>query len=145
MSTLRKALQIAREAHAGQTDKAGEPYFLHPLTVMCKMHTEPEMIAALLHDLIEDTAWTIQDLQKEGFGEEALKAVDLLTKRKNDGGTYANYIAGIKGNPIAVKVKIADLEHNMDTRRLARLTGKDKKRLKKYYKTWCELKAIRDC
>src|SRR5690606_4009556 len=109
MLTLEKAIIFATEAHAGQKDKSGQAYILHPLTVMSKMDTDTERIVAILHDVIEDTSYTLDDLQKLfHLSEEKLIAVDLLTKK--EGYDYDKYIQNIKDNPIARKVKIADLE-----------------------------------
>lgn len=130
MSTLEKAIRIASQAHLGQKDKAGAPYIMHPLRVMLKMGTEAEMIAAVLHDLIEDTPWTLQRLRRNGFSTDVLDAIDHLTRRT--GETYGQFIVRVKGNPLAVKIKLADLEDNMDTSRLKKITARDRARLEKY-------------
>jgi (p)ppGpp synthase/HD superfamily hydrolase len=130
MSTLEKAISIAALAHAGQRDKAGAPYILHPLRVMLKMTTEEERITAVLHDLIEDTDWTIERLAQEGFHRKILDAVDCLTKREGEG--YEAFIRRVRLNPLAVRVKIADLEDNMDITRLKKVTAADEKRIEKY-------------
>jgi (p)ppGpp synthase/HD superfamily hydrolase len=130
MSTLEKAIRIAAQAHEGQRDKAGAPYILHPLRVMMKMATEAEQITAVLHDVVEDTDWTMERLRQEGFLGEILAALDCLT-RKN-GEEYEKFIERVKRNPLAVKVKIADLEDNLDVLRLKEVTDADAKRLEKY-------------
>jgi (p)ppGpp synthase/HD superfamily hydrolase len=130
MSSLEKAISIAAQAHDGQRDKAGAPYILHPLRVMMKMTTESERITAVLHDLIEDTDWTIERLVQEGFDPAILAAVDCLTKR--EGEEYEAFIQRVQLNPLAVKVKIADLEDNMVGSRLKEVTDAETKRLKKY-------------
>jgi (p)ppGpp synthase/HD superfamily hydrolase len=130
MSSLEKAISIAAQAHEGQSDKAGAPYILHPLRVMMKMTTEAERIAAVLHDVIEDTDWTIERLRLEGFHKEILDALDCLTKE--DGEEYGEFIERVNPNPLAVKVKMADLEDNLDATRLKTLTEADTKRLEKY-------------
>ena len=130
MSTLEKAISIAAQAHEGQRDKAGAPYILHPLRVMMKMATEAEQITAVLHDVVEDTDWTMERLRQEGFLGEILAALDCLT-RKN-GEEYEKFIERVKRNPLAVKVKIADLEDNLDVSRLKEVTDADAKRLEKY-------------
>lgn len=130
MSTLEKAISIAAQAHAGQADKAGAPYLLHPLRVMMKMTSDEERIAAVLHDLIEDTGWSLERLKEEGFGAGILAALDHLTKR--DGEEYGDFIERVKRNPLAVKVKIADLEDNLDASRLKEVTAADAARLEKY-------------
>lgn len=132
MSNYELALKIATEAHKGQVDKAGVPYINHPLTVASLVDTEEEKIVALLHDTIEDTSITEQDLIDYGFPNEIVKAVKLLTHNKNV--PYMDYVAKIKDNELARKVKIADLTHNSDLSRLKEITDKDKKRYKKYQK-----------
>lgn len=140
MSLLEQAIAIAVNAHKGQLDKADKPYILHPLRLMMKMNTENEMIAAVLHDVVEDTDWTIEKLAAEGFDEDVLGAVSLLTHDKKE--PYNKYINKIKQNPIAVKVKIADLEDNLDIKRIARPTPKDYFRLAHYLKYYDELKKL---
>ncbi|WP_375168466.1 HD domain-containing protein [Sneathia vaginalis] len=132
MSNYELALKIATEAHKGQVDKAGVPYINHPLTVASLVDTEEEKIVALLHDTIEDTNITEQDLIDYGFPNEIVKAVKLLTHNKNV--PYMDYVAKIKDNELARKVKIADLTHNSDLSRLKEITDKDKKRYEKYQK-----------
>jgi len=130
ISSLEKAISIAAQAHEGQSDKAGAPYILHPLRVMMKMSTEAERITAVLHDVIEDTDWTIERLRREGFRAEILDALDCLTKQ--DGEEYGEFIERVKLNPLAVKVKKADLEDNLNVARLKNVTESDTKRLEKY-------------
>lgn len=137
MSTLEKAIAIAAQAHQGQKDKVGAPYILHPLRMMLKMDDEKEMIAAILHDVVEDTDWTLRDLAKEGFSEEVLEAVDRLTRRAEE--SYEEFIERIKPNPIARNVKLADLEDNMDIRRFGNMRDRDVERLKKYQAAWFDL------
>lgn len=132
MSNYELALKIATEAHKGQVDKAGVPYINHPLTVASLVETEEEKIVALLHDTIEDTNITEQDLLNYGFSNKIVEAVKLLTHNKDV--PYMDYVAKIKDNELARKVKIADLTHNSDLSRLKEITDKDKKRYKKYQK-----------
>ena len=113
---INKAIDLAYSAHQGQKDKAGRPYFAHPFTVAMKMDTEAEICTALLHDVVEDTCITAEYL-RENFTPEIAEAVDILTHR--DGESYDDYILKIKANPLARKVKLADIEHNMDETRLA--------------------------
>lgn len=137
MSMLEKAILLAANAHAGQTDKAGYPYILHPLRVMFAMDTESEMIAAVLHDIVEDTQITFEELRRQGFSEDVLEAVRHLTKQDEE--DYFAFIGQTGKNPIARKVKLADLEDNMDIRRLKDrdyLNESDVARLKKYYQAW---------
>src|SRR5262245_11286335 len=116
MSLLEKAISIAVEAHRGQKDKVALPYILHPLCVMNRVDSEAEKIVAVLHDVVEDTKWTFEDLKREGFPDDILKALDCVTKR--DGESYEDFITRSESDPIARRVKIADLEDNMDFRRL---------------------------
>lgn len=127
---LDKAIQCAVKAHAGQKDKAGAPYILHPLRIMMKMDSQAGMIAAMLHDVVEDSSVTLADLRAEGFSEEVIAAVDHLTRR--EGEAYEIFINRLRHNPLAVKVKLADLEDNMDIRRIENVTGRDIERIQKY-------------
>jgi len=139
MSLLERAIEIAVTAHKGLRDKADKPYILHPLRLMFKMQTENEMIAAVLHDVVEDTDWTIEKLEAEGISEEVITAVKLLTHDKKV--PYKKYIETIKSNKIALKVKLADLEDNMDIKRIAHPKFRDYARLSEYLKYYNELKA----
>jgi (p)ppGpp synthase/HD superfamily hydrolase len=140
MSSLEKAISIAVSAHVGQKDKADKPYILHPLRLMFKMQTENEMIAAVLHDVVEDTDWTLERLEAEGFDEEVIIAVKLLTHDKKV--PYKKYIKAIKTNKIALRVKLADLEDNMDIKRIAHPKFRDYARLAEYLKYYNELKEL---
>jgi hypothetical protein len=110
MATIEKALQIAAQAHEGQKDKEGLPYILHPLRVMSRVDGQEAQMVALLHDVVEDTAVTHDDLRRAGFSEAILAAVNLVTHRKQE--PYADYVVGCKNNPIARQVKLADLADN---------------------------------
>ena len=110
MASIEKALQIAAGAHEGQKDKDGQPYILHPLRVMNAVEDEPAKVVAVLHDVIEDTSVTAEELRREGFDEAVLAAVECLTYRK--GEPYADYVVRCKGDEIARRVKLADLEDN---------------------------------
>ncbi len=134
MATLEKAIQIAAQAHAGQKDKSGAPYVLHPLRMMMRMESETAMIAAVLHDVVEDSDWTLEQLRGEGFSEEVLQAVDCLTNR--DGESYDEFIARAETNAIARQVKIADLEDNMNVKRIGEMSPKDLARIEKYHRAW---------
>ena len=134
-ATLEDAISIAALAHKGQKEKANASYILHPLRIMLRMKTEAEMIAGVLHDVVEDSEWTLEQLREQGFSEEILKAVECLTHK--EGEDYENYIERVKANDIARKVKLADLEDNMNIRRISSdLTERDLKRLEKYHKVW---------
>lgn len=128
---LNKALLLSYEAHKDQVDKAGLPYFLHPIFVALNMETVEQKTVALLHDVVEDTDITLEDLRKEGFPDEIIEAVDAITKTEDD---YEKYIQRVKTNALATAVKIADLKHNSDLSRLKTVTEKDLKRLEKYKK-----------
>ena len=135
MNQLRKALELAYEKHKNQVDKAGKPYFLHPVMVALNDGLEEkEKIVAILHDIIEDTDITEKDLLDIGFDDDIVEAVVLLTRDKNM--TYYDYIRKIKysNNTLAYWVKMADLEDNMDLSRLKNATDKDKERVKRYQK-----------
>ena len=140
MSLLERAIEIAVSAHKGQVDKAGKPYILHPLRLMFKMQTENEMIAAVLHDIVEDTDWTIEKLEAEGFNEEVITDINLLTHDKKV--PYKKYIEAIKTNKMALRVKLADLEDNMDIKRIAHPKFKDYARLAEYLKYYNDLKKL---
>lgn len=134
MATLEKAIQIAAQAHEGQKDKSGAPYILHPLRMMMRMESEAAMIAAVLHDVVEDSDWTLEQLRGEGFSEEVLQAVDYLTSR--DSESYDEFIARVETSAIARQVKIADLEDNMNVKRIGEMSPKDLARIEKYHRAW---------
>lgn len=134
MATVEDAVSIAAQAHRGQKDKAGAPYLLHPLRLMLRMETEAAMMAAVLHDVVEDTEWTLERLREVGFSAEVLEAVDCLTRR--GGESYEEFVERARANPIARQVKIADLEDNLNIRRISRLEARDLERLEKYHKAW---------
>lgn len=138
MSTLTRAIEIATEAHKGQFDKSGKDYIGHPLRVMEMGKTEDEKIVGVLHDVVEDSPWTFQELEAEGFSKQITDALRCLTKT-SENENYDEYIERIKKNPLAVSVKLNDLTDNMDIRRLPYLSDKDVKRLKKYLKAYKKL------
>ena len=133
------AESIARSAHAGQKDKGGHDYINHPAFVAGHVDTDEEKIVGWLHDVLEDTEVSSEYL-REIFGDKILDALDAVTHRKKE--TWEDYISRVEKNPIAVKVKLADLTHNMDLSRLEKITDKDLKRLDKYKKTYDRLSAI---
>lgn len=135
---LRIAIDIAKEAHKGQVDKAGNEYIDHPLRVMAAGHSVSEKIVGILHDVVEDTDWTFERLEAEGFTTEIIEALKCVTKQWED-EPYDAFIERVKTNPLAVAVKINDLADNMDIRRLKELTDKDLKRLQKYHKAYRQL------
>ena len=134
---LEKAIQIAIEAHQGQTDKAGTSYILHLIRVMNAGQTKNEKICGILHDLVEDTPWTFEALRIEGFSEEVISALVCVTKQPNE--TYTHFIERIKKNSLATKVKLNDLRDNMDITRLTFITEEDTQRLNKYLKAYHSL------
>jgi len=125
----RKAMKIAYYAHHGQLDKSGVPYIYHPIHLAEQMKTEEECIVALLHDVVEDTNITFEELEKE-FPDKIIQALKLLTH--DDSVPYMDYIRKLKYNPIAKNVKMADLAHNGDGARLDTMSEKDKLRNLKY-------------
>jgi len=138
MSTLERAIEIATEAHKGQVDKAGNEYIGHPLRVMGMGKTLEEKIVGVLHDVVEDTDWTFERLEAEGFAPEVMAALRCVTKT-SENENYDDFIGRVKKNPLAAAVKINDLTDNMDIRRLPYLSDKDVKRLKKYLKAYKRL------
>ena len=141
MSTLERAIEIATEAHRGQHDKAGNDYIEHPLRVMAAGKTLNEQIVGVLHDVVEDSDWTFEQLAAEGFSAEIIEALRCVTKLSED-EPYDKFISRIKCNPLAVAVKINDLSDNMDIRRLPYLSDKDIKRLKRYLKAYKQLMGV---
>ena len=124
------ALKLCFEAHKDQIDKSGMPYVFHPFHLAEQMADENTTIVALLHDVIEDTEYTLDDLRNFGFAEDVLSAISLMTHA--DDVPYMEYVEKIKTNPIAKAVKLADLKHNSDMSRLDRITQIDEERAKKY-------------
>ncbi len=130
MSNLEHAITIATAVHADQYDKAGASYISHPLRVMSKFTSEDEQIVAVLHDVIEDSNWTLDGLRQEGFAEEIVAAINSLTRQ--DYENYDDFIHRAAANPIGRKVKLADLLDNCDLSRISIPTERDYARLKKY-------------
>lgn len=128
----KKAMILSYKAHDGYFDKGGVPYVFHPFHVAEQMDDEYSICVALLHDVVEDTDYTLEDLRKAGFPEEIVCAVDAITRPK--GQDYMEYIKVVKTNSIATKVKLADLDHNSDSGRLVEPDKESKKRLEKYKK-----------
>ena len=130
MATLERAIEIAAKFHSGQVDKAGQPYVLHPLRLMFAVRTPQERMAAVLHDVVEDTDMTIADLAREGFSQEVVAAVQALTKLTGESRIDAAHRAA--ADPIARAVKLADVTDNMDLLRIADPSERDFARLKEY-------------
>lgn len=136
-ATLEDAIALAVQAHRGQKDRAGAPYVLHPLRMMFRVETDAEKMVAVLHDVVEDSDWTLDELRAEGFPEEVVTAVDHLTRR--EGESYDDFVRRAAAHPVARRVKIADLEDNMDVRRTGTVTEKDTERLTRYHRAWRSL------
>jgi (p)ppGpp synthase/HD superfamily hydrolase len=130
MSTLERAIAIAVEAHAGQVDKAGAPYILHPLRVMLAQRTNDARIVAVLHDVVEDCGVTFDELKAEGFSDVVVHALQSVTR--GDGESYEDFVARAASNPIGREVKLADLADNSDLSRIASPTEGDLRRAEKY-------------
>jgi (p)ppGpp synthase/HD superfamily hydrolase len=142
--SLERAIEIAVQAHAGVTDKAGAPYVLHPLRVMLSMHSDAARITAVLHDVLEDNPdWTADRLKAEGFGPDILEALESVTKRADEepqagasdeekSDCYLRFVRRAAAHPIGRLVKRADLQDNLDVRRMKVVTEKDAKRLTRY-------------
>lgn len=132
--SLEKALELALEAHRGQTDKAGAPYILHPLRLMSRFQDETAQTVALLHDVVEDGNITLDALAAHGFSADVVHAVDCLTRRR--GESYEDFIQRAGSDPLARRVKVADIEDNLSVLRLPSLGEKDLQRVAKYHRAW---------
>jgi (p)ppGpp synthase/HD superfamily hydrolase len=133
MATIERALQVAARAHEGQRDKEGLPYILHPLRVMANVTGEAAQIVAVLHDVVEDTSVTFDELAAMGFGADVMDALRLVTHEKST--PYADYVIAAKANPVARQVKLSDLRDNSRLDRTllrAASVGRDLKRIKRY-------------
>lgn len=126
------AMKLCFQAHKDQVDKSGIPYVFHPIHLAEQMQDEDTTIVALLHDVVEDTPCTLEDLSAMGFGPQIIAAIRLMTHE--EGVPYLDYVAKIKENPIAKAVKLADLQHNSDLTRLDHVNEKALERVRKYEK-----------
>lgn len=144
MATLERAIRISEEAHLGQTDKAGMPYFLHPMRVMLSLDSEDDKIVGILHDVVEDSDWTFSKLEEEGFAANIIIALEHLTRGTAPKEAYGDFIERCSNNPIALRVKLADLKDNMDLRRLPKIREEDLARLDKYRKATAFLENKRN-
>ncbi len=144
MSTLEQAIALAATAHAGQVDKAGAPYILHPLRVMLSVSSLEAKMTAVLHDVVEDCDISLEQLRQAGFSEEILAAIDSVTKRS--GESYEDFIQRAAANPIGRQVKLADLQDNSDLSRIANPTERDFERLAKYQRAieWLQNSPARE-
>jgi (p)ppGpp synthase/HD superfamily hydrolase len=139
---LEKAIKIAVQAHEGQKDRYGKPYILHVLRVTFSGKDRKEQICGALHDVVEDSDWTTDDLLKEGFPAEIVEVVRLMTIEKGD--DYQQKIDELEGNRLAIQVKLNDLQDNMDLRRYDLLEEQDRHRVNKYLKAWKQLNKNED-
>lgn len=134
---------IAKEYHAEQLDKGGNPYIEHPVAVAEKVDTELEKCVALLHDIIEDTDLTSEDLLKMGVPSVVVEKVLIVTHNPNE--NYSDYIKRVAKDPVAINVKLADIEHNMDLSRIPNVSQRDLDRVEnKYRKNYKYLKEIKN-
>jgi len=134
MGLIETALGIALRAYSGKTDKAGKEYILHPLRVMAKMATEEEMAVAILHDVIEDADVRVTDLAQAGIPWQVIEAVVSLSR--SAGEPYEAFIQRVRRNPLATRVKLADIEDNINVLRLVTLSAHDLARVAKYHAAW---------
>lgn len=134
----KKALKLSFEAHKDQLDKGGMPYVYHPFHVAEQMMTEETVVVALLHDVVEDTELTLEDIRAQGFPESVVEALSLLTH--DNEVPYLDYVTAVKKNPIARAVKLADLQHNSELTRLDKIDEKAERRAEKYRKAIAILK-----
>lgn len=139
---LERALQIAVQAHAGQKDRTGKAYIFHPIRVMQRCRSDAAKMAALLHDVVEDTDVTLDDLEKEKFPEKVLEAVRLLTHDPKD--SYEEFVEKVTASRIAIEVKLADLADNSDLLRLDQVREKDHARFEKYIRAHQRLAPLLD-
>ena len=135
MPNLERAIEIAISAHKGQTDKGGNPYILHPLRVMMSLESQAEKMVGVLHDVVEDSDWTFEDLENEGFPVDVIDALKSVTKNESEHGSdegYFRFVERAKLNPIGARVKIADLQDNLDISRIPELDESAMQRINKY-------------
>jgi GTP pyrophosphokinase len=142
MNKLEKAIQIAVDAHEGDTDKAGATYIRHPLRLMGEMDTEQERVVAVLHDVVEDSEYELQDIEDK-FGPEVTAAVEALTKPDN-ADYVTEYIPRVAENDLACTVKQADVKDNLDITRLSDVAQDDFKNIQKYHRSLQKLEDMPD-
>ena len=134
---LEEAIELALSTHKGQTQRNGDPYILHPLYVMQQVKGKVAKTAAVLHDVVEDSPLTLDDLRAEGFSEDVVRLVDAMSRRVGEG--YDEYIQRLAFTPAAIPIKLADLRHNMDALRLVDFTEQDGIRFQRYHKAYKQL------
>lgn len=130
-------LEWALKAYGGKIDKGGKPYILHPLRLMARLDDPTSQLVALLHDVIEDSPITADELREAGFPESVVAAVVVLTRRK--GESYEAFIDRVRVSPLARKVKLLDIEDNLNLLRLSAVSDKDLQRVAKYHRAWKRL------
>jgi GTP pyrophosphokinase len=144
MNDLEAAIEMALDAHRGDTDKAGKTYIRHPLRLMERVDTDEERIVAVLHDVVEDSGYQLEEIE-EKFGRRISDAVDVLTKPDNSNVDYLDeYIPAVVENSIARKVKRADLKDNLDVTRLPELNDNDCQNIQKYHQALQQITAVDD-
>ncbi len=134
-----RAVALAAEAHLGQFDKAGEPYIEHPMRLMLRAESPVEKVVAILHDVVEDTRWTLEQLEGEGFAPAVIAALDRLTRREDE--SYEQFIERVDEDPLARRVKLLDLEDNADLDRIPEPTERDRDRVAKYQRAIARLRG----
>jgi (p)ppGpp synthase/HD superfamily hydrolase len=139
MPTLEDAIQLAVQAHKGKTDRYGAPIILHVLRVMLRLESDIEKTVGVLHDVVEKTTVTLESLRAAGYSEEILAALDCVTRR--EGESYESFVARTASNPLAVRVKLADLEDNMDLRRAEKVSAEDAERHDRHVRAWRKLRG----
>lgn len=142
MHLIELALSIAIEAYTGKIDKGGQPYILHPLRLMARMSNDDARVVAILHDVIEDSTITADDLLQRGIPEHLVITIQCLSRKI--GESYEAFIERIALNPLARLVKMADIEDNLDVLRLVKLSPSDLERVKKYHAAWYYLREGRN-
>lgn len=140
MPTIEDAILLATRAHQGKKDRYGAPFILHPLRVMLRLETETERVVGVLHDVVEKTPTTIETLRAAGYSEEVLQALDHVTRRPDE--TYERFVERSAGHPLARRVKIADLQDNIDTRRMRELSEHDATRLDQQLRALRRLQSV---
>ena len=141
--TLERAIEIAARAHAGQVDKGGAPYILHPLRVMLRVAPGPQQIVAVLHDVVEDSEVSFEDLARAGFSAQVIRGLRAVTKV--EGESYEAFVARAALDPVGRAVKLADLAENSDLSRIAQPSQKDLERVEKYRRAMAYLQAPGNC
>lgn len=143
--TVEETVEFIKKVHENQTDKGGKPYWMHPVSVMQRIAnpTEDEQLAALLHDVVEDTPYSLSDLRQMGYSANTVRMVDLLT-RKPGSGTYIEWIESLaaSGNKGAIKIKIADNEDNSDPKRIAQIPPEQQGIAKRYARSLEILRSV---